>query len=212
MDGFQLIEAKKAQLVGLDVARALPFVFPSGLGLVARALGENDVIVADLLRGQALRIRRDLLVADDRIRGRKRGDDVRVAAFEVPEVMQFPAGEDDEAAVLGAGILASLFLADERILVLGFGLQDDEREALGVEQKEVDETSFGLFEVLAQCVQVRRLDRDARLQPNVGSRVAFRKETPASRFEQLVDLDAGCRFLHFFLQSVAVSVARRPFD
>jgi len=117
----------------LDVARALPFVLPSGLGLVARALREDDVIVADLLRDQAFRFGRDLLVADDRIRSRKRGDDIRVTAFEVPEVMQVAAGEDDEAAVLGARVLSSLFLADERVLVFGFRFQDDEGKALGVE-------------------------------------------------------------------------------
>ena len=49
---------------------------------------------------------------------------------------------------------AGLLLADERVLVLGFGLQDDEREALGVEQEEVDEALGGLLEVVAECVQV----------------------------------------------------------
>ena len=36
-----------------------------------------------------------------------------------------------------------------------FGLQDDEREALGVEQQEVDEALLGLLEIVAEGVQVR---------------------------------------------------------
>ena len=69
----------------------------------------------------------------------KRGDDVGVAAFEVPEVVQVAVGEDDEAAILGPGVLARLLLADERIFVFGLGFKDDEREALCVEQQEIDE-------------------------------------------------------------------------
>ena len=70
---------------------------------------------------------------------RERGDDVGIAALEIPEVVQVAVGEDDEAAVLGPGVLAGLLLADERVLVLRLGLEDDEREALGVEEEEVDE-------------------------------------------------------------------------
>ena len=52
------------------------------------------------------------------------------------------------------GVLAGLLLADERILVLRLGLEDDEREALGVEQQEVDEALARLLEVVAERVQV----------------------------------------------------------
>ena len=68
--------------------------------------------------------------------------------------MQVAVGEDDEAAVLGLGVFAGLLLADERVLVLGLGFEDDEREALGVEQQEVDEALARLLEVLAERVQV----------------------------------------------------------
>ena len=47
----------------------------------------------------------------------------------------------------------------------------------------------------AERIQVGRLDRDARFEANVRGRAAIREETPASGFEQLVDLDAGCGFL-----------------
>jgi hypothetical protein len=76
VDGLELIGPEKAQLVGLDVAGALRFVLPGGFGCVVRALGANDVVLADLLFDQSLRIGRDLLVAGDRVRCRKRGDDV----------------------------------------------------------------------------------------------------------------------------------------
>jgi hypothetical protein len=45
-------------------------------------------------------------------------------------------------------------LGDERVFVLGFGLKDDEREAFGVEQQEVDEALARLLEVLAKCFQI----------------------------------------------------------
>ena len=57
VDGLQLIGAQEAELVGLDVAGALGFVLPGGFGLVVRALGEDDVVVADLLFDEALRVR-----------------------------------------------------------------------------------------------------------------------------------------------------------
>ena len=68
MDGLQLIGPQEAELVGLDVAGRSASFFHAGFGLVVRALGEDDVVVADLLLDQALRVGRDLLVADDRVR------------------------------------------------------------------------------------------------------------------------------------------------
>ena len=53
VNGLQLIGAQEAQLVGLDVAGALGLVLPAGLGLVVRALGQDDVVVADLLVDRA---------------------------------------------------------------------------------------------------------------------------------------------------------------
>ena len=109
--------------------------------------------------------------------------------------MQVAVGEDDETAVLRLGILAGLLFGNERILVLGFGFENEEREAPGVEQEKVDKPLCALFEVVAERVEVRCLDRDAGFETNVRGSVAFREETPAGRFEQLVDLDARCGFL-----------------
>ena len=111
--------------------------------------------------------------------------------------MQVAAGEDDEAAVQGPRVLAGLLLADQRVFVFGFGFQNDEREAFGIEQQEINKALAGLFEIITERVQIGRLEGDAGFQSNIRGRVAFGKETPASRFEQLIDLDAGGGFLHF---------------
>ena len=111
----------------------------------------------------------------------KRGDDVGVAAFEVPEVMQVAVGEDDEAAVLGLGVFARLLLADERVFVLGLGFEDDEGEALFVEQQEVDEAFARFLEVLAERVEVLRLERDAGFELDVRGAVGVRERSASPR-------------------------------
>ena len=68
--------------------------------------------------------------------------------------MQVAVGKDDEAAVLGSGIFASLLLADERVFVLGLGFEDDEWEALLVEEEKVNEALLGLLEVLPERVEM----------------------------------------------------------
>lgn len=194
MNGLELVGAQEAQLVGLDVGGALGRVLPAGLGLVGRSLGQDDVVIFDALVDQALRIRDDLLVPNDRIRGRERSDDVGIPAFQIPEVVQVAVGEDDEAAVLGTGVLAGLLLPDERVFVLRLGLEDDQREAATVEQKEINKPSRGSLEVLAEGVEIGGFDGHGRLEPDVGRCRTVREKAPARCFEQLVDLDSGCGF------------------
>lgn len=55
---------------------------------VAGSKGHDDVVGCHLFRDQTQRIWRDAAVAADRIRGRERGEDARVAAIEITEVMQ----------------------------------------------------------------------------------------------------------------------------
>ena len=196
MDRFELIGAQKAQFVGLDEAGSLGFVLPRGFGGVVRPLREDDVVVSDPFIDQAPRVGRDLLVAGYRIRRRERGDDVGIAALQIPEVMQVAVRQDDEAAILRAGVFAGLLLAGEGVPVLGLGLQDDQGKPLGVEEQEVDETFGGILEVVAQGVEVGCLDRDACLKADVGGLAPFGEEAPAGRFEQPVDLDAGSGFVH----------------
>ena len=194
LDRLELIRPQKAQLVGLDVAGALGFVLPGGFACVVRALGANDVVRADQLFNQSLRIGLDLLVAGDRVGRRERGDDVGTAAFKVPEVVQVAVGKNDEAAVLRLGVFARLLFADEWIFVFSFRFKNQQRKTFGVEQEKVNEALAAFLEVGAERVQVVRFDRDAGFETNVGGSVAHREETPASRFEQLVDLDAGGGF------------------
>jgi hypothetical protein len=82
--------------------------------------------------------------------------------------VQVAVGEEHEAAVLGLGVLAGLLLADKRILVLRFGLKDDEGKAPRVEKQEIDEPFGRFLEVFAQSVEVRGLDRNAGFELNVG--------------------------------------------
>ena len=88
VDRLELVGAQEAQLVGLDEAGSLGLVPPGRLRGVAGPLGQHDVVVADPFLDQALRVGFDLSVAGYRVRRRERGDDVGIATFQVPEVMQ----------------------------------------------------------------------------------------------------------------------------
>ncbi len=117
MHGLQLIRPQEAQFVGLDVAGAFGFVAPRRIGLIVRAQGQRDVVIVDDFFDKALRVGCDLLVTGHRVRCGEGCNEVGIAAFQIPEIVQVAIGEDDEAAVLGFGIFARLFLADERIFV-----------------------------------------------------------------------------------------------
>ena len=56
-----------------------------------------------------------------------------IAAIEIPEIVQIAVGENDESAVLGAGVLARLFFTDERVLVRGLGFEDEQRKPFFVQ-------------------------------------------------------------------------------
>ena len=99
-NSFFLIEPEKAQSIRLDEPRSFGFVFPSGFGGITRALREDDVIVANDFLDETIGIGDGLLVACYGLWRRKRGDDVRGASLEIPEVVQVAVGKDDEAAVL----------------------------------------------------------------------------------------------------------------
>ncbi|MCB1899902.1 MAG: hypothetical protein KDH16_11465 [Rhodocyclaceae bacterium] len=47
--------------------------------------------------------------------------------------MQITIRENDEPAVLGAGVLARLFFTDERVLVRGLGFEDEQRKPFFVQ-------------------------------------------------------------------------------
>jgi len=108
--------------------------------------------------------------------------------------VQVAVGEDDEAAVLGFGVFTRLLFTDEGIFVFGLGFENKQRKAFDIKQEKIDEAFCALLEVGAECVQVGGFDCDAGFEANVGGRASFLKKSPASRFKQLVDLDAGCGF------------------
>jgi hypothetical protein len=62
--------------------------------------------------------------------------------------VQVAVGEDDEAAVLRAGVLARLLLADQWVLALGLRLENDKREAL-VSSRRKSTKPFPVFSKLS---------------------------------------------------------------
>jgi hypothetical protein len=60
----------------------------------------RTIVVLDDFLYESLRVGRGLLIASDGDRCRERRDDIRIAAFEIPEVMQVAVGKDDKTAVL----------------------------------------------------------------------------------------------------------------
>ena len=91
--------------------------------------------------------------------------------------------------------LRACSLPTSGLLVFGLGFQDDEREALFVEQEEVDE-AFGRFlEVLSEVIESLFCERDAGFELDVRGTFRIREEAPACVLKQLVDFDAGGGFL-----------------
>ena len=115
MDRSELVGTQKAQIVGLNEAGALGFILPRSFRGIMRPVGESDVIFANLFRDQALRVGRDLSVAGYRVRRREGDDDIGVATIQIPEVMQ-AVRQDDEAAILGAGVFV-LAIIGKRIFL-----------------------------------------------------------------------------------------------
>ena len=115
--GFLLIEPEEAQTVSVDEAGAFDFIPPGGLGSIARALRENNVVVAHQLFNKTLEIWNGFLVTHHGRGCREGCDEVWVAALKIPEVMQVAVGENDEAAVLRPRIFARLLFTNKRVFV-----------------------------------------------------------------------------------------------
>ena len=118
VDGVQLVRPQETEAVRVYVAGALSLVLPRGVGGVVRTLSQDDVVVPHRFVNEPLGVGSHLSSGLCRVRCGKRGDDVRVALFEVPPVVEVAVRKDDEPAVLRAGVLPRLLLADERALVL----------------------------------------------------------------------------------------------
>lgn len=118
--------------------------------------------------------------------------------------MQVAIREDDEAAILRFGVLARLLLADQGIFVFRLGFEYNQGKAGIIEQKEVDETVAGLFEVFSECVDRCLGQLDLGFENDVGLARSLVEEAPAGLFEQLIDLDASFGFFGSYLGSPSV--------
>jgi len=115
MDGPQLVLAQQAQTSILDECGALGFVEPAGISLINGILGNSDVIGGDHFPDQALGIWFEGLTVCDGGGSGELGNDLWIATFKIPEVMQVAVGEDDKADVFGFGVGAGLLFADKGI-------------------------------------------------------------------------------------------------
>ena len=85
---LELIRAQEAEVVGAAEASPLSLILPSRLISIAGPLGKDDVVAPNELVYQTLRVGLDLAVAGYRLRCWECADDVRVAPFQVPEIVQ----------------------------------------------------------------------------------------------------------------------------
>ena len=99
MNRPQLVGPNEAKFIGLNVLRPLWFVSPPDLRLVRRPLCEDDVIISDDFVDEALWIGFDLLISSDRGRRGKGSNDVRVAALQVPKIMQVTVGKNGSSGL-----------------------------------------------------------------------------------------------------------------
>ena len=92
VDGAQLVVAQETQPALPDEAGAFRGVAPAGLRGIIGVLRQCDIVVVNPFVHQPLRVGRNPPVLAYRVGRRKRGDDVRVAALQIPEVMQVAVG------------------------------------------------------------------------------------------------------------------------
>jgi outer membrane cobalamin receptor len=104
-------------------ATSIPEVLRLVPGVEVARINSNSWSVG--IRGFGSAFRGHLLIAHHRIRGGERGDDVGIAPIQVQKIMQIPVRQYDEAAILGAGVFAGLFLPNEWSLVLRLSLEDN---------------------------------------------------------------------------------------
>ena len=100
MDSLQLVGPQETQFVGLNVTWTLPLVAPRCFRFVIGALGYHDVVIVDWIVDETLRVGRDLLVPQYRVRRREGSDYIGVSALEVPEVVQVAVGQHHKPAIL----------------------------------------------------------------------------------------------------------------
>ena len=159
-------------------------------------------VSAMLVRFNALvyepeRVGSDFRVARDRVGRRKDADNVRVAAFEVPEVVEVAIGQDNESAalwtwayLLACSLPTKGFLSDDLASSTTSG---NPRES---SSRKSMKAVASLLEVLTQVFEIGRREGYALLQSNVGGLVPIWEEPPSCLLQQVVDSDARCCLVH----------------
>ena len=97
--------------------------------------------------------------------------------------------------VLGAGVSAGLFLADQRIVLFRLGFEDGQRETVLVEQEVIHVAVSRFLEIVTQAIQVAFLQFDVGFQRDIGGTVLVVEEPPAGSAEEVVDQDSCFCFL-----------------
>ena len=161
---------------------------------IVRVLRDGDEIRFDrFLRKAAWIGLEGAAVADGFARG-ELGDDLGVAVFEIPEIVNIAIGEDDKAHVLGIGVGARLLFADEGIFLLPFSFDDEEGKVVLIEEKVIGIPLAGMLEVLTEGIEIMLGDGCAGFEMDGGRAVLIREEAPASGAQECVDLDACLGF------------------
>jgi hypothetical protein len=106
----------------------------SGRSFPGRVMGEGDIVPIYLLFDQVLWVWLDSLIGGSRFGCGERGNDIRLASAQIPEIAKIAGGENDEVAVVYAGVGTGLLFAGEIVFVFRLRFQDDERKAAHVEQ------------------------------------------------------------------------------
>ena len=112
---------------------------------------------------------------------------MRIAGFQIPEIVQVAVGEDNEAAILGTGVLAGLLFSDQGLFLLRLGLENNKREAFFVQKQEVNESFRYLLEIVAEGIDIGGSDGDAGFQTDVGG-PCLRQGKNANRSPQAIGL------------------------
>ncbi len=178
-DRFELVFTQDAQLLIAQILGALGFIDPTGVAQVMGVLAEGDEIRADGFGGEAVWVGLKCAAMLDGFAGGELGDELGAAVLEIPEVMDVAVGEDDEAHVFGVGVGAGLFLADEGVLTLALGFENNEGKAVLIEEDVIGVAVGCRFEVAAELIEVVAGDGGDAFKLDSGGAVLVREETPA---------------------------------
>src|SRR3989344_7185150 len=94
---------------------------------------------------------------------RELDNDRRVAALQIPKIMEIAVRENDETDILRLRVAARLLLAVERVFVFGLCFEHHVRKAISVEQEKINVAVFSLLKIVSECVNVSLGELDVEL-------------------------------------------------